>query len=82
LSSKGAASAIGLKGGTISAKIEETDLTIGGDIILELAGITIKDINSIFKIRKIIAEAQKGEVITMTVLRNGKMGKAEFTKEN
>ncbi|MGB5271631.1 S1C family serine protease [Eudoraea sp.] len=82
LSSKGAASAIGLKGGTISAKIEETELTIGGDIILELAGITIKDINSIFKIRKIIAEAQKGEVITMTVLRNGKIGKAEFIKEN
>ncbi len=65
---------------TISAKIEETELTIGGDIILELGGITIKDINSIFQIRKKIAEAQKGDVITMTILRNGKIGTAEFIR--
>ena len=82
LSSKGSASALGLKSGYISAKIEDTELTIGGDIILELAGITIKDINSIFQIRKLLSEAQKGEVISMTILRNGKIGKAEFTKDN
>lgn len=82
LSSKGSASALGLKGGYLTAKIEETELKIGGDIILELAGITVKDINSIFQIRKKISEAKPGEVITMTVLRNGKIGKAEFTKEN
>lgn len=82
LSSKGSASALGLKGGTISAKIEDTELKIGGDIILELAGITVKDINSIFEIRKKISETPKSEVITMTVLRNGKIGKAEFTREN
>jgi len=80
LSSKGSASALGLKGGYISAIIEETELTIGGDIILELGGITIKDINSIFQIRKKIAEAQKGDVITMTILRNGKIGTAEFIR--
>ncbi len=82
LSSKGSASALGLKGGTISAKIGDTELKIGGDIILELAGITVKDINSIFEIRKKISETPKSEVITMTVLRNGKIGKAEFTREN
>lgn len=82
LSSKGSASALGLKAGYLTAKIEETELKIGGDIILELAGITVKDINSIFQIRKKISEAKPGEVITMTVLRNGKIGKAEFTKEN
>ena len=82
LSSKGSASELGLKAGTISAKIEETELKIGGDIILELAGITIKDINSIFQIRKKISEAKPGEVITMTVLRNGKIGKVEFAKDN
>ncbi|WP_297798678.1 trypsin-like peptidase domain-containing protein [uncultured Eudoraea sp.] len=82
LSSKGSASALGLKGGTISAKIEETELKIGGDIILELGGITIEDINSIFKIRKIIAEAQKGDVITMTIFRNGKIVRAKFTKQD
>ena len=80
LSSKGSVSALGLKGGTISAKIEETELKVGGDIILELAGITIKDINSIFQIRKLISEAQKGDIITMTILRNGKIGTAEFVK--
>ena len=82
LSSKGSAGALGLKGGFISAKIEETGLKIGGDIVLELAGLTVKDINSIFQIRKKISEAKPGEATTMTDLRNGKIGNAEFTKEN
>ncbi len=80
LSSKGSARALGLKGGYIPAKIEETELTIGGDIILELGGITINDINSIFQIRKKIAEAQEGDVISMTILRNGKISTAEFIR--
>lgn len=82
LSSKGSGSALGLKGGYIPAKIEDTELKIGGDIILELGGVTIKDINSIFQIRKKLAETPKGAVITMTILRNGKIGRAKFTKQD
>jgi serine protease Do len=81
LSSKGAASELGLQGGFISAIIDGTELVIGGDIILELGGITIVDNNSMFQIRDRLNAYQKGETITMTILRNGKIGTAEFVKQ-
>lgn len=81
LSSKGAASALGLQGGFIAAVIEGNELIIGGDIILEIGGITIKNNNSIFQIRNRLMEYKKGELITMTILRNGKVGTAEFAKQ-
>ncbi len=81
LSSKGAASELGLQGGFIAAVIEGNELIIGGDIILEIGGITIKDNNSLFQIRKELTVYKKGELITMTILRNGKVGTAEFAKQ-
>lgn len=80
LSSKGAASQLGLRPGYLQANIEGLDLIIGGDIILEMAGIKITDVNSLFKIRQKISEVQSGEEISMTILRNGKVGKGSFTK--
>ena len=81
LSSKGAASELGLQGGFIAAVIEGNELIIGGDIILEIGGITVKNNNSMFQIRNKLMEYSKGELITMTILRNGKLGKAEFAKQ-
>lgn len=82
LSSKGAASELGLQGGFIAAIIEGAELIIGGDIILDIAGITIENNNSIFEIRQKLNMFKKGEKITMTVLRNGKVGRAEFAKQH
>ena len=81
LSSKGAASELGLQGGFIAAVIEGNELIIGGDIILEIGGITIKNNNSIFQIRNRLMEYKKGELIIMTILRNGKLGTAEIAKQ-
>lgn len=81
LSSKGAASELGLQGGFIAAVIEGNELIIGGDIILEIGGITIKDNNSMFQVRNKLMSYNKGELITMTILRNGKIGTAEFAKQ-
>ena len=80
LSSRGAASQLGLQGGYIPATIDGVDLLIGGDIILEMAGIQVKDINSIFAIRQKIANFPSGKDISMTILRNGKVGQGSFKK--
>ncbi|PCI34821.1 MAG: hypothetical protein COB60_05690 [Flavobacteriaceae bacterium] len=81
LSSKGAANKLGLKGGYIPAIIDEVELLLGGDIILEIAGIKFKDENSGFLIKNKLATYKKGDMIEMTVLRNGKIGVAQFPKQ-
>ncbi len=80
LSSKGAAGQLGLQGGYIPAIIDGIDLRIGGDIILEMAGIQITDVNSLFRIRQKISTTKTGEDISMTILRNGKVGQGYFKK--
>lgn len=80
LSSKGAASQLGLQGGYIPATIDGVDLLIGGDIILEMAGIQITDVNSLFQIRQKVSDYNSGEKISMTIMRNGKVGQGVFTK--
>ena len=80
VSSKGAASQLGLQGGFIPATIEGLDILLGGDIILEMAGIKVTDLNSIFGIRQKIANTKAGNDISMTILRNGKIGQGKFTK--
>ena len=80
LSSKGAASQLGLKGGYIPSQINGIDIVLGGDIILELAGIKITDVNSLFKIRQKINEFDIGDEVTMTIMRSGKIGQGTFTK--
>lgn len=78
VSSKGKARELGLVGGYIKANIDGTEILLGGDIILNVAGITIEDTNSFFLIRKKIEEFEEGEKIKVTILRNGKIGIAEF----
>lgn len=81
LSSKGAASELGLQGGYLPIAYAGGEIVIGGDIILNIADIPVTDNNSIFAIRKKLSEAQKGEKIRMTVLRGGKVAVAEFAKQ-
>ena len=80
LSSKGAAGRLGLQGGYIPATIDGMDLLLGGDIILEMAGIKVSDINSVFQIRQKILGYSAGQEITMTIMRNGKIGQGSFKK--
>ena len=80
VSSKGAGRTLKLRGGYIPANINGAEVLIGGDIVLEIAGIRISDNNSLFQIRQKIIEAQKGEAISISILRNGQIGTANFTK--
>ena len=81
VSTKGAGNELNLRGGFIPASIAGVNFMLGGDIILEIGGIQIEDINSIFKIRERIGKAAVGEKISITILRNGKIGNAEFAKQ-
>lgn len=81
ISSKGKASLLGLQGGYIPANINGSEVLIGGDVILEIGGITVKDNNSLFAIRNYIRSAKKEESISITILRHGKIGQTEFSKQ-
>ncbi|MFT5753590.1 MAG: serine protease Do [Flavobacterium sp.] len=81
LSSKGMANKIGLRAGTINATIDGTELVIGGDIILDFAGINFDTNDFRNVIRKKIEEFHKEDIIPMTILRNGKIVTIEFEKE-
>jgi serine protease Do len=80
VSSQGVGSKLGLRGGFIPANIDGVEILIGGDIILNIAGIEIEDNNSLFMIRNTLKTAPKGTVFTISILRNGQVGTAEFNK--
>lgn len=80
VSSKGVGRALKLRGGYIPANINGTEVLIGGDIILEIAGIQVTDNNSLFQIRQRLLDASKGETLSISILRNGQIGTAGFTK--
>ena len=81
LSSKGVGTKIGLKGGTIDATIDGIDLMIGGDIILDFAGISFNTLNFRSLIQKKLDNYVAGDMISMTILRHGKVGTIEFIKD-
>ncbi|WP_299535700.1 trypsin-like peptidase domain-containing protein [Ulvibacterium sp.] len=81
VSSKGSASKLGLQGGYIPATINDTELLLGGDIILEVAGIKFEDKNSRSLIKQKLTEFKKGDLIPIVILRNGQIGSAQFQKQ-
>jgi serine protease Do len=81
LSSKGAANKIGLHGGYIPATIDGVDLLIGGDILLDFAGVKFQGYNIQTLIEKKLEKYKSGDKIQMTILRQGKVLTAEFKKE-
>jgi serine protease Do len=81
ISSKGMANKIGLQAGTIEATIDGADLVIGGDIILDFAGIGFSTRNFRSLIWEKLEEYNIGDKIPITILRNGKVDFIEFEKE-
>lgn len=66
------AARIGLKGGTVRAKIGDEDLIVGGDIVLAIQGISLAAPSGFATARRNLAELRSGEPATVTVLRGGK----------
>ena len=78
LSSKGAASKIGLRGGFIEATVDGVELLLGGDIILDFAGINFSQTNVQNLIKKKLRTHKTGDNLSMTILRHGKRINIEF----
>ena len=73
VTSKGLGNKLGLKGGYINATIEEKPLLIGGDVLLEIAGVKLISEEAIISLREKIHNLKKGEGFTVTYLRAGKV---------
>ena len=63
---------LGLEGGVITAKILETDLILGGDIILTVQNISLNP-NRFDAIRTALGNLTAGQQIVVTVLRAGEV---------
>lgn len=61
---------LGLRGGQYDLTIEGTELSLGGDIILEVNGITIRDEDSLSDINR---SMQQNDTVQLKVLRGGKV---------
>jgi serine protease Do len=81
LSSKGSASKIGLRGGFIDATIDGVELLIGGDIILNYAGFNFSQLNVQNLINEKLETYKKGDSVSMTILRQGKIITIKYNKE-
>lgn len=80
ISSKGSAAQLGLRGGYIVATINDEEILLGGDVILEVAGIPFVDNNARSLIKQKIASLPSGTEIPIVILREGQIGKASFPK--
>ncbi len=80
ISSKGTAAQLGLRGGYIAATINDEEILLGGDVILEIAGIKFVDNNARSLIKNKIASYPSGTEIPIVILREGQIGAASFPK--
>jgi serine protease Do len=67
------AATMGLRGGTRSATIDGRPLTIGGDILLEVAGVPVNSVADLLKIRERLRELAPGTPFPARVLRGGRV---------
>lgn len=77
VASKGLGDKLGLKGGFVNATIEGKPLLIGGDILLEIAGIKLVSEEAVISLREKIVSLREGGSYTVKYLRAGKV----ITKE-
>jgi serine protease Do len=64
---------LGFKGGNLSVVLGRSPILLGGDILLEIAGRAIIDLASAEKIKKRLADFEKGDKVSFKFLRNGQI---------
>lgn len=64
---------LGLLPSYLPAKIGNHELMLGGDIILEVDGIQVGTFESYLRLRQHLAEIEKGQTVTVKVLRHGRL---------
>jgi len=72
---------MGLKGGYLNVSIGGEELLIGGDIILELEGIPVINMENLEKITDLMTKLPSGSKYTFKVLRAGEIIEIQWVKE-
>jgi S1-C subfamily serine protease len=72
----GPADKAGIEGGDTSATIDGAEVTLGGDIITEVAG---KKVAGMDEVIEFVNGAKPGESVPVTILRNGQEKKVDVT---
>jgi len=72
---------LGLRGGFIKTEIEGTELLIGGDIILSIAGLEVDDPIFVLNLRKKIFSLGTGDTYTVKYYRQGQVRNAFVIKD-
>jgi S1-C subfamily serine protease len=67
------AEVIGLRGGTTSATIGGHSLVVGGDIVLEVAGVPVNSASDLVTIRDRLRQLTGGQTFPVSVLRAGRV---------
>ncbi|HKX45503.1 MAG TPA: trypsin-like peptidase domain-containing protein, partial [Planctomycetota bacterium] len=62
---------LGLRGGTLVAEIDGTVLLLGGDVILEAAGVDLSRSNALTHVRDALRALAPGDRIEVVILRDG-----------
>lgn len=73
VSSAGFGAKIGLRGGYINATIEGRDLLIGGDILLQVAGIKLDNPEALIELRNKLTSLEKNESYVVRYFRAGQL---------
>ena len=64
---------LGLIGGDVPATVGGHEMLLGGDVILEVLGIEVTDLGSSKEIKERVRSLGRGEQLTLTVLRGGRL---------
>jgi S1-C subfamily serine protease len=73
------AAKIGLKAGDRKATVGSEEFLVGGDVILEVMGVSIADAGAHARVGDVLASLAPGTPITMIVLRGGRRLELEWT---
>jgi serine protease Do len=70
---------MGLKGGTMKVSVDDEEFLAGGDVILEVLGVTVAgDENDVQRIMPLMRKLKSGDKLKITILRNGKVQKISY----
>ena len=73
VASRSPAAHVGLRGGTIPVSILDEEMVLGGDIILEVQGISVAEDRARERIRADLSRLEDGDEIVVKVLRGGEI---------
>jgi serine protease Do len=72
---------LGFKGGHLNIMIGRTSMLLGGDILLDINGHQLKDLESAVKLKQYFADYKKGDKVEFRFLREGKEQTIEWIVE-